>query len=52
MQQESSVGPDHQEFVQAVKLAAVALVAAVLTASVVIGAGRVLLPSTVTAMEE
>jgi|GEM_PF-3184922 len=45
MQQESGVGPDHQEFIQALTLAAIALVAAVLTAVVVIGAGQMLLPS-------
>ena len=49
MQQESGVGPDHQEFIQALKLAAVALLAAVFTASVVIGVGKVFLPSTATA---
>jgi len=36
--------PDHQEFADGVKLAAIAAVSAVLTATVVIGAGRVLLP--------
>ena len=49
MQQGSGVGPDHQEFIQAVKLAAIALIAAVLTAIVVIGAGKVLMPSSATA---
>lgn len=43
------MGPDHQEFIQAVKLAAIALVAGVLTATVVIGLGKVLLPATATA---
>ena len=36
--------PDHQEFADGAKLAAIAAVSAVLTATVVIGAGRVLLP--------
>ncbi len=36
--------PDHQEFTDAAKLAAIAALSAVLTATVVIGAGRVLLP--------
>ena len=36
--------PDHQEFADGVKLATIAAVAAVLTATVVIGAGRALLP--------
>jgi hypothetical protein len=36
--------PDHQEFADGVKLAAIAAVSAVLTATAVIGAGRVLLP--------
>ena len=36
--------PDHQEFVDGVKLAAIAAVAAVLTATIVIGAGGMLLP--------
>ena len=36
--------PDHQEFADGVKLAAIATVSAVLTATVVIGAGRTLLP--------
>jgi len=49
MQQGSGVGPDHQEFIQAVKLAVIALAAAVLTATVVIGVGKALLPATVTA---
>jgi len=36
--------PDHQEFADGVKLAAIAAISAVLTATVVIGAGRTLLP--------
>jgi len=36
--------PNHQEFADGVKLAAIAAVTAVLTATVVIGAGRALLP--------
>ena len=36
--------PDHQEFADGVKLAAIAAVSALLTATVVIGAGRTLLP--------
>ena len=36
--------PDHQEFAEGVKLAAIAAVAAVLTATIVIGAGGMLLP--------
>ena len=36
--------PDHQEFADGVKLAAIAAVSAVLTATVVISAGRTLLP--------
>ncbi|MGZ9100749.1 MAG: hypothetical protein ACXW3O_13700 [Brevundimonas sp.] len=36
--------PDHQEFADGVKLATIAAVSAVLTATVVIGAGRSLLP--------
>ena len=36
--------PDHQEFADGVKLAAIAAVSAVLTATVVIGAGRAFLP--------
>lgn len=36
--------PDHQEFADGVKLAAIAALSAVLTATVVIGAGRMLLP--------
>jgi hypothetical protein len=38
------VRPDHQEFTDSVKLATIAVLSAVLTATVVIGAGRVLLP--------
>ncbi|WP_343791261.1 hypothetical protein [Brevundimonas kwangchunensis] len=38
------MGPEHQEIVQNVKLAAIAAVSAVLTATLVIGAGRTLLP--------
>ena len=40
---------DYQEFADGVKLAAIAVVAAVLTATLVIGAGRGLLPSGETA---
>lgn len=36
--------PDHQEFADGVKLAAIAALSAALTATVVIGAGRTLLP--------
>jgi len=36
--------PNRQEFADGVKLAAIAAVTAVLTATVVIGAGRALLP--------
>ncbi|MDP3803699.1 hypothetical protein [Brevundimonas sp.] len=36
--------PDHQEFADGVKLAAIAAISAVLTATVVIGAGRTLPP--------
>lgn len=36
--------PDHQEFSNGLKLAAVAVLSAVLTATVVIGAGRAFLP--------
>jgi len=36
--------PDHQEFADGMKLAVVAAISAVLTATVVIGAGRTLLP--------
>jgi hypothetical protein len=49
MQQESGVGPDHQELIQALKLAAIALIAAVLMGTAVIGVGQVLLPATTTA---
>ncbi|WP_156389388.1 hypothetical protein [Brevundimonas sp. Root1423] len=38
--------PNHQEFADGVKLAAIAAVSAVLTATVVIGAGRTLMPRT------
>jgi hypothetical protein len=38
------VRPDHQEFADGVKLAAIAAVSAVLAATVVIGAGRTFLP--------
>ena len=36
--------PDHQEFADGVKLAAIAAISAVVTATVVIGAGRALIP--------
>ena len=36
--------PNHQEFTDGVKLVAIATVSAVLTATVVIGAGRTLMP--------
>ncbi|MBU1538665.1 MAG: hypothetical protein KKC29_08530 [Alphaproteobacteria bacterium] len=36
--------PDHQEFADGVRLAVIATISAVLTATVVIGAGRTLLP--------
>lgn len=36
--------PDHQEFSDGLKLATVAVLSAVLTATVVIGAGRAFLP--------
>ena len=36
--------PNHQEFADGVKLAAIAAISAVLTATVVIGAGRALMP--------
>ena len=36
--------PNHQEFADGLKLAAIAAVSAVLTATLVIGAGRALLP--------
>ena len=38
------VRPDHQEFTDGVKLATIAVLSAALTATVVIGAGRVLMP--------
>jgi hypothetical protein len=38
--------PDHQEFADGAKLAAIAVVSAALTATVVIGAGRSLFPET------
>ena len=44
--------PDHQEFADGVKLAAIAAVSAVLTATVVIGAGRTLLPQAETVAAE
>ncbi|WP_439477281.1 hypothetical protein [Brevundimonas sp.] len=44
--------PDHQEFADGVKLAAIAAVSAVLTATVVIGAGRTLLPQVEVAAAE
>ena len=43
--------PDHQEFAEGAKLAASAAVSAVLTATVVIGTGRVLLPQAEAAAE-
>ncbi len=45
--------PNHQEFTDGVKLAAIAAVSAVLTATVVIGVGRTLLPqgSAITAQQ-
>ena len=36
--------PDHQEFVEGLRLAAIAVIAAVVSATVVIGAGRAFLP--------
>jgi hypothetical protein len=36
--------PDHQEFASGLKLAAIAAISAVVTAAVVIGAGRAVLP--------
>lgn len=42
--QGNGLRPDHQEFADGVKLAAIAAVSAVLTATVVIGAGQSLLP--------
>ncbi|GEM_PF-1021729 len=44
--------PDHQEFADGVKLAAIAAVSAVLTATLVIGAGRTLLPQAETVAAE
>ncbi|HWQ85216.1 hypothetical protein [Brevundimonas sp.] len=44
--------PNHQEFADGVKLAAIAAVSAVLTATVVIGAGRTLAPRTEAAAAE
>jgi hypothetical protein len=38
------VRPDHQEFVDSARLAAIAVLSAVVTATAVIGAGRALLP--------
>jgi Na+-translocating ferredoxin:NAD+ oxidoreductase RnfG subunit len=43
--------PDHQEFADGVKLATIAAISAVLTATVVIGAGRTLLPQAEAAAE-
>tara|TARA_R110000787_G_scaffold104867_2_gene212233 strand:+ start:6301 stop:6474 length:174 start_codon:yes stop_codon:yes gene_type:complete len=37
------VRPDHKEFIDGVKLAAIAIAAAALTATLVIGAGRAVL---------
>ncbi len=36
--------PDHQEFADGLRLAAIAVLSAVVTATLVIGAGRALLP--------
>ncbi len=44
--------PNHQEFADGVKLAAIAAVSAVLTATVVIGAGRTLAPQDEAAVEQ
>jgi len=44
--------PDHQEFADGMKLAAIAAVSAVLTATIVIGAGRTLLPQAEVAAAE
>ena len=44
--------PDHQEFADGVKLAVIAALSAVLTATIVIGAGRMLLPGTQAAAAE
>lgn len=41
------VSPEHQEIIQNVKLAAIAAVSAILTATLVIGAGRSILPKPV-----
>jgi hypothetical protein len=38
------VRPDHQEFTDGVRLAAIAALSAVVTATVVIGAGRAIVP--------
>ncbi|MGV8928763.1 MAG: hypothetical protein ACOH1E_03345 [Brevundimonas sp.] len=38
--------PDHQEFADGVRLAAIAAVSAVLTAALVIGAGQTFMPPT------
>ena len=46
------VRPDHQELAHGVKLAAIATLSAVVTATLVIGAGRALLPAPVTATAE
>lgn len=37
--------PDHQEFADGVRLATIAALSAVVTATVVIGAGRAILPA-------
>ena len=41
----NDVRPDHQEFAHGLKLAAIATLSAVVTATMVIGAGRALLPA-------
>ncbi|GAA0650825.1 hypothetical protein [Brevundimonas lenta] len=41
--------PDHQEFTDGLRLAAIAAVSAIVTATLVIGAGRSLLPDRNTA---
>lgn len=41
------MGPERQEIVQNIRLAAIAAVSAILTATLVIGAGRTLLPEPV-----
>lgn len=41
------MGPERQEIVQNIRLAAIAAVSAILTATLVIGAGRTLLPKPV-----